>query len=178
MNYRSGSSSSNTNTSSSSSVGCLPSDDTNVTTRTSYMPDGNVASITVVNPTTGDQVIRAAHDAGTFRVLPRSFFRWQAGGGATPCPEMAKTCFQDVLTNSNWSESDSNCRNSSPDYGGPSRDDVHPSRNCGRVSQNRDEPSWDHGNPSRDCHRADSDRGDASQVRRNPSRDDITAKGI
>ena len=54
VNYRSGSSSSSS--SSSSSGGCLPSADTNVTTRTSYTPDGNVASITAVNPTTGDQV--------------------------------------------------------------------------------------------------------------------------
>jgi YD repeat-containing protein len=42
--------------SSSSSGGCEPSADTNVTTRTSYTPDGNVASITAVNPATGDQV--------------------------------------------------------------------------------------------------------------------------
>ena len=42
--------------SSSSSGGCLPSDDTNVTTRTSYTADGNVSAITAVNPTTGDQV--------------------------------------------------------------------------------------------------------------------------
>ena len=54
VNYRSGSSSSSS--SSSSSGGCEPSADTNVTTRTSYTADGNVASITAVNPTTGDQV--------------------------------------------------------------------------------------------------------------------------
>ena len=48
--------SSSSSSSSSSSGGCLPSADTNVTTRTSYTPDGNVASITAVNPTTGDQV--------------------------------------------------------------------------------------------------------------------------
>ena len=48
--------SSSSSSSSSSSGGCLPSADTNVTTRTSYTPDGNVAAITAVNPTTGDQV--------------------------------------------------------------------------------------------------------------------------
>ena len=48
--------SSSSSSSSSSSGGCLPSADTNVTTRTSYTPDGNVASITAVNRTTGNQV--------------------------------------------------------------------------------------------------------------------------
>ena len=51
-NYQSGSSSSS---SSSSSGGCQPSDDANRTTRFTYTPDGQQATLVAENPRTGDQ---------------------------------------------------------------------------------------------------------------------------
>jgi YD repeat-containing protein len=52
-NVQDGSSSSSS--SSSSGDGCDPSDDANRTTRCTYMPDGQQATLTAVNPRTGDQ---------------------------------------------------------------------------------------------------------------------------
>jgi RHS repeat-associated protein len=56
QNYQPAGSSSSSSSSSSSGGDCVPSADTNVTVLTAYNADGNVSTLTAVNPLTGNQI--------------------------------------------------------------------------------------------------------------------------